>query len=158
MPNFFVVGAQKAGTTSLYYYLKQHPEVYMSPVKEPHFFEGMQSEFYRPGRKVMPVTCLGDYQALFQGVSNEKAIGEASASCLYSPKAPALLKGAIPNAKLIAVLRNPVDRAYSNFLHCIRVNREPLPSFAGALQAEEGRIRNNWGPLWHYKQKGFYYA
>ena len=158
MPNFFIIGAQKAGTTSLYYYLKQHPQVYMSPRKEPHFFEGMHSEYRKRGRTLPPVTDLGDYQGLFEGVTDEKAIGEASASYLYSPKAPALIERSVPDAKLIAVLRNPADRAYSNFVHCVQVGREPLASFAPALQAEEKRVRENWGPLWHYKQKGFYYA
>ena len=158
MPNFFIIGAQKAGTTSLYHYLKQHPQVYMSPHKEPHFFEGMHSDFRRPGRRSTPVTDLGEYQRLFEGVSGEKAIGEASASYLYSPKAPALIKRSIPEAKLIAVLRNPAERAYSNFLYCVQVGREPLASFAEALEAEGARMRDNWGPLWHYKQKGFYYG
>ena len=158
MPNFLIVGAQKAGTTSLYYYLKQHPQVYMSPRKEPHFFEGMHSDFYRPGRTTLPVTDLAEYQALFEGVTDEKAVGEASASYLYSPKAPALIKRSIPDARLIGVLRNPADRAYSNFVHCVQVGREPLASFAEALRVEEGRIQDNWGPLWHYKRKGFYYA
>jgi hypothetical protein len=158
MPNFFIIGAQKAGTTSLYHYLNQHPQVYMSPRKEPHFFEGMHSEYRRPGRRSTPVSGLGEYQALFEGASGEKAIGEASASYLYSPKAPGLIKSSVPDAKLIAILRNPADRAYSNFLHCVQVGREPLGSFSEALQAEEGRIRDKWGPLWYYKQKGFYYA
>jgi hypothetical protein len=158
MPNFFIIGAQKAGTTSLYYYLKQHPQVYMSPRKEPHFFEGMHREYHRPGRRTPAVTDLDDYQALFEGVTDEKAVGEASASYLYSPKAPALIKRSVPHAKLIAVLRNPADRAYSNFVHCVQVGREPLASFVEALQAEEERIRENWGPLWHYRQKGFYYT
>ena len=158
MPNFFIVGAQKAGTTSLYYYLKQHPQIYMSPRKEPHFFEGMHWDFYRPGRMALPVTDLADYQALFEGVTDEKAIGEASASYLYSPKAPTLIKRSIPYARLIAILRNPADRAYSNFLHCVRAGRESIVDFAEALRVEEERIKGNWGPLWHYKQKGFYYA
>jgi len=158
MPNFFIVGAQKAGTTSLYHYLNQHPQVYMSPRKEPHFFEGMHSEFRRPGRRSTPVSDLAEYQALFEGASDERAIGEASASYLYSPRAPGLIKSSVPDAKLIAILRNPADRAYSNFLHCVQVGREPLGSFAEALQAEETRTRDKWGPLWYYKQKGFYYA
>jgi hypothetical protein len=158
MPNFLIVGAQKAGTTSLHYYLKQHPQIYMSPRKEPHFFEGMHWDFYRPGRIMPPVTDLADYQALFEGVTDEKAIGEASASYLYSPKAPTLIKRSIPDARLIAVLRNPADRAYSNFLHCVRGRRESIVDFAEALRIEEERIKRNLGPLWHYKQKGFYYA
>ena len=158
MPNFFIVGAQKAGTTSLYHYLNQHPQVYMSPRKEPHFFEGMHSEFRRPGRRSTPVSDLAAYQALFEGASDERAIGEASASYLYSPRAPGLIKSSVPNARIIAVLRNPADRAYSNFLHCVQVGREPLGSFAEALQAEQSRMRDKWGPLWYYKHKGFYYA
>ena len=158
MPNFFIVGAQKAGTTSLYHYLNQHPQVYMSPRKEPHFFEGMHSEFRRPGRRSTPVSDLAAYQALFEGASDERAIGEASASYLYSTRAPDLIKSSVPNARIIAVLRNPADRAYSNFLHCVQVGREPLGSFAEALQAEQSRMRDKWGPLWYYKHKGFYYA
>ena len=96
MPNFLIVGAQKAGTTSLHYYLKQHPQIYMSPRKEPHFFEGMHWDFYRPGRMMLPVTDLADYQGLFEGVTDEKAIGEASASYLYSPKAPTLINALSP--------------------------------------------------------------
>jgi hypothetical protein len=158
MPNFFIVGAQKAGTTSLYHYLNQHPQVYMSPRKEPHFFEGMHSEFRRPGRRSTPVSTLAEYQALFEVASDERAIGEASASYLYSPRAPGLIKDSVPDARIIAILRNPADRAYSNFLYCVQVGREPLGNFAEALQAEEARTRDKWGPLWYYKQKGFYYA
>jgi hypothetical protein len=158
MPNFFIIGAQKAGTTSLYHYLNQHPQVYMSPVKEPHFFEDMHGDFNRPGRRVAPVTDLRDYRALFDGVSDESAIGEASASYLYSPKAPIRIQRTIPDAKIIAILRNPAERAYSNFVHLVQVGREPLTSFAEALEAEEQRMRDLWGPNWYYKQKGFYYV
>ena len=158
MPNFFIVGAQKAGTTSLYHYLNQHPQVYMSPRKEPHFFEGMDSEFRRPGRRNAPVDDLAEYQALFEGAAGERAIGEASASYLYSPRAPGLIKDSVPDARIIAILRSPADRAYSNYLHVVQVGREPLGCFAEALQAEESRMRGRWGPLWYYKDKGFYYA
>jgi hypothetical protein len=130
----------------------------MSPRKEPHFFEGMHSEFRRPGLRNTPVSDLAEYQALFEGVSGERAIGEASASYLYSLRAPGLIKSSVPDARIIAVLRNPADRAYSNYLHCVQVGREPLGSFAEALQAEESRMRDKWGPLWYYKDKGFYYA
>ena len=158
MPNFFIVGAQKAGTTSLYHYLDQHPQVYMSPRKEPHFFEGMHSEFRRPGIRSTPVSDPAEYRALFDGTSGERAIGEASASYLYSPRAPGLIKSSVPDARIIIILRNPADRAYSNFLHCVQVGREPLGSFAAALRAEESRMREKWGPLWYYKHKGFYYS
>lgn len=161
MPNFLIIGAQKAGTTSLYHYLKQHPQVYMSPVKEPHFYtyEGEKLNTHGPGRNLsIPITNLEVYQAMFQEVSDETAIGEASPSYIYSPKAPERIRHYIPNTKLIAILRHPAERAYSNFLHSIRYNCEPLNDFAQALQEEEVRIRDNWGFLWHYKQKGFYYV
>ena len=90
---------------------------------------------------MLPVTDLADYQALFEGVTDEKAIGEASASYLYSPKAPTLIKRSIPDARLIAILRNPPDRAYSNFLHCVRGGRESIVDFAEALRVEEEHIR-----------------
>src|SRR5829696_3367592 len=97
MPNLVIVGAQKARTTSLHNSLSQHPQVYMSSRKEPHFLEIVHSNFRRPGRRSTPVTNLGDYQALTEGVSDEKASGEASASYLYSPKAPVLIKCSIPD-------------------------------------------------------------
>jgi hypothetical protein len=131
MPNFLIVGAMKSGTTALYYYLEQHPQIYMSPVKEPNFFcaeEDSDGNF---------ATRLGAYQDLFRGVSGEKAIGEASHCYLYEPEAAARIQEYIPDAKLIAVLRNPVDRAYSHFLHMVRSGSEPLTDFAQALREEE---------------------
>ena len=121
MPNFLIIGAMRAGTTSLYHYLKQHPQVYMSPVKEPRFF-ALEGEKPDPGRptdeRLMnhSITDIEAYRALFQAVSKETAIGEASPLYLYSPKAPERIRHYIPDAKLIAVLRDPVERAYSHFL------------------------------------------
>lgn len=163
MPNFLVIGAQKAGTTALYNHLKQHPQVYMSPVKEPHFFayEGEKLNFQGPRdleiMKHMVVSDLGDYEALFEAVSGEKAAGEASAMYLYSEKAPQRIRHYVPRIKLVAVLRDPAERAYSSFLHMIRDGREPLADFGEALDAEQERIRENWGPIWHYKSMGFYH-
>jgi hypothetical protein len=163
MPNFLIIGAQKAGTTSLYHYLKQHPQIYMSPVKEAHFFdyEGTERQAFRgPGPSSHPrkVDNVEDYRALFDGASGEKAIGEVSPLYLYIPEAPGRIRRRIPDAKLIAILRNPADRAYSAFLHTTRRGLEPLTDFAQALGAEEGRIRDNWHPRYHYRQRGFYHT
>jgi hypothetical protein len=168
MPNFLIIGAMKCGTTSLYYYLKQHPEIYMSPIKAPDFFawEGWQLNFNGPeGReaierriKLTSVTNIEDYRKLFRGVSNESAIGEASPCYIYSSEAPSRIKHYIPEAKLIAVLRNPADRAYSAYLQLVRLVREPLEDFASALRAEQERIHNDWEWIWHYKSMGFYYS
>ncbi len=76
---------------------------------------------------------------------------------LYSEKAPARIKHHVPEARLIAVLRDPVERAYSQFLHMRRDGREPLADFAEALEVEEERVRSGWAPNWHYKRAGFYH-
>ncbi len=160
LPNFLIIGAAKSGTSSLYQYLKQHPQIYMSPIKEPHFFglEGETLNFQGSGIENDSITNIEDYCALFQGVSNETAIGEASNSYLYLPKAPERIKYYIPSARLIAILRNPVDRAYSSFLSLMRADWEPLNDFSQALREEEARIRGNWGFLYRYQDLGFYYA
>jgi hypothetical protein len=147
MPNFLIIGAMKSGTTALYYYLEQHPQVYMSPVKEPNFFafEGEELGSRRPGdRKAIghaSITNLEDYRALYARATDEKALGEASHSSLYSPRAVERIKHHVPNAKLIAILRNPVDRAYSHFLHSLRTGTEPLSNFAEALRDEASGAR-----------------
>lgn len=164
LPNFLIIGAQKSGTTAFYHYLRQHPQVYMSPEKEPHFFaledEGIDSRGPRDKEILnhIAVTDIEDYKELFAGVTGEKAVGEASAVYLYSSRASERIKRRIPEAKMIAVLRHPAERAYSSFLHMVRDDREPLDDFGRALDEEEIRIRDNWGPIWHYRRSGFYYG
>lgn len=164
LPNFLIVGAPKSGTTSLWAYLKQHPEVFLCFPKEPTFFghEGETGLFNGPGDnneiyRTRMVTRLDAYTRLFDGVTTEKAIGDASIFHLYLPKAPLNIKKYVPNAKMFAILRNPADRAYSNYLHLARQMREPC-SFTEALREEPTRIKNNWNEFWHYKSIGFYYA
>jgi Sulfotransferase family len=168
MPNFLIIGAAKSGTTSLYHYLNQHPQIYMSPEKEPEFFalEGRKLDFDGPdGKEVINrriqrnrPTNIEEYRALFEGVSGETAIGEASPWYLYSVQAPSRISYYIPGVKLIAVLRNPVERAYSLFLYLRLRGQEPLSDFSQALQAEEVRKRDNWEWWWYYKDVGFYHA
>ena len=143
LPNFFIVGAPKSGTTSLYHYLDQHPQIYMSPIKEPCFFaseirpENMSPEHRRRIAREMRtlekylagpmlekrfggmVSDWDSYLKLFQNVATEKAIGEASVCYLWSPTAPANITARIPNAKIIMILRDPVDRAFSQYLHTV---------------------------------------
>jgi hypothetical protein len=163
LPNFLIIGAAKAGTTSLYKYLEQHPDIYMSSFKEPGFFafEGRQLNFIGPGTQhrinKWSVTDINAYQELFKEVKNQKAIGEATPLYLYYPQACDRIKYYIPEAKLIAMLRNPVERAFSNYVWAVQPGAEPITNFAAALAAEPDRIKNNWGPRWHYKAQGFYY-
>lgn len=161
MPNFLIIGAAKAGTTALHTYLNQHPQIYMTPEKETNFFafEGEILNFNGPGDEAIvqfSITDLATYQAEFQKVEREKAIGEACPLYLYSPKAPERIYSHLPQVRLIAILRNPVDRAYANFLHLIRDDREPQSDFALALQSEDDRIQQNWEWFWHYRQLGYY--
>jgi hypothetical protein len=161
VPNFLVIGARKAGTTSLYHYLDQHPEVFMSPVKEPNFFaiEGEKAGYRGPDADTRinrwSVADPKEYQALFSGADGARAVGEASPAYLCNPDAPKRIKRHVPEAKLIAVLRDPAERAYSAYMHQVRDGRETLP-FAEALDAEERRTAANWAPAWRYKAEGFY--
>lgn len=151
MPNFFIIGAMKSGTTALYYYLEQHPEIYMSPVKEPNFFSSQGQE-----DAVDAVTNIGAYQQLFRGASGEKSMGEASHSYLYKPRAATEIRRYVPEAKLIAILRNPIDRAHSHFLHMVRSGTEPLDDFAQALH-EEGVGTHKERTFQDYIGRGLYY-
>ncbi|MGK7947666.1 MAG: sulfotransferase [Xenococcaceae cyanobacterium] len=163
MPNFLVFGAAKSGTTSIYKYLEQHPDVFMSSFKEPGFFafEGETPTLNGPGAQKWVdkwvVTDLESYQKLFTDYNGEKAIGEASPYYIYYPKSAATIYKHVPNIKLIAILRNPVDRAFSNYVWAVRDRAESITDFQDALAAEENRIKENWGPKWHYKNQGFYY-
>ena len=163
MPNFLIIGAMKSGTTALYHYLKQHPQIYMSPIKEPNFFafEGEDLNFKGPKGEQewinqASITNLETYQQQFAEVSTEIAIGEASATYLCTPKAPERIKHHLPNAKLIAILRNPVGRAYSAFTHLRRDGQEPITNFSEALEQEKTRIAKHWVPIYYYQQLGFY--
>ena len=159
LPNFIIIGAQKAATTSLYTYLRQHPEIFMTKVKEPMFFNNYKQKntFFLKGRKIARNKTLEEYKSLFDNVKNEKAIGEASPAYIYNKKATTLIKKEIPNVKIIAILRQPVERAYSNFLHTRRAGREPLDDFEKTFVVENERINKHWSPLYHYKSKGFYF-
>ena len=157
-PNFIVIGAMKAATTSLYNYIKQHPDIFMTKVKEPMFFNNFNqnTDFKVLGNKSKKVNSLLDYFSMFSSVKNESAIGEASPAYIYNENAPHLIKEHLPDVKIIAILRQPTDRAYSNFLHTKRADRENVNSFEQAIKIEKERISDNWSPLYHYIQKGFY--
>jgi len=116
LPNFFIVGAPKAGTTSLYYYLRRHPEVFMSAIKEPNYFsydETIRQNLYH---KEKGVGDLAGYKKLFAEANGQyKAVGEASVSYLFYPSVPGRIRQMVPEAKIIMSLRNPVERAFSHY-------------------------------------------
>lgn len=152
LPTFLIIGAQKSGTTSLYEYLRQHPQVYMSPVKEPHFFT---YEGERPPSSSV-ITEWSDYQALFAQAQDHIALGEASTSYLHANHAPERIAHYLPEVRLVAILRNPVERAFSNWMHNVENGRERL-EFRDALDAEGERMRQGVGYAFYYQYKGFYY-
>ncbi len=156
MPNFFVIGAAKCGTTALYHYLKQHPAIYMSPNKEPRFFAMAEGDEDFASREPGAVTNLEDYERLFDGVTSETAVGEASALYLYRPLVIERVRHFVPDARLIALLRNPVERAFSAFVHATAIGWESHRDFEHALQREQQRIPDACA-LFHYKSMGFYY-
>ena len=124
-PNFFIVGAPRAGTTSLYEYLRRVPGIYMSPAKEPRYFAPGVAERYRGRPRGRPrllfardskVRSQAEYLNLFKSVKDEIAVGEASVSYLSYPEAPGRIKKAVPEARIIMILRDPVERSYSHYL------------------------------------------
>src|SRR4051812_29443505 len=110
LPNFLIIGAAKAGTTSLHHYLRQHPDVFMAP-REPRYFAREGADAASP-----VIRTRAAYEHLFDGVKAERAIGEASPQYLHHPAAPDEIAAVLPEAKLIVSLRNPADRAYSGYL------------------------------------------
>jgi hypothetical protein len=138
LPTFFVVGAAKAGTTSLYHYLGQHPQVFTSPVKEPNFFSHGMSGRDPVGPGEVVVRDWDHYLDLFSAVRDERAIGEASISYLPDPDAPKRIREHVPGARIIAILRDPIERAFTYFQMFQRLGMEDSCDFLAAVAAERG--------------------
>lgn len=177
-PNFFVIGAAKSGTTSLHRYLDEHPDIHMSCIKEPHFFcrdiqTGNFSEIYRKSvdfdlktylarskrekRHIAHVLQKEDYLSLFRDVRKEKAVGECSTGYLYSEVAAKEIRKAVPHAKIVMVLRNPVERAFSHYLADLRMGTVAAGTFGEALEFDFNRKRKGWGVSSLYVEIGLYY-
>lgn len=156
LPNFLIIGSAKSGTTSLYSWLAQHPQIYFPKVKEPSFFSGEGEAFPHPKGPWWYPKDLEGYQNLFDAVTTEKAIGEASPLYLYSETAPPHIKAVIPDVKMIAVLRNPVDRASSAYRFWHSKGSDTSESFEAAL-AQEKEHKYSRRPVYlNYKDFGFY--
>lgn len=164
-PNFLLIGPPKCGTTALYATLAQHPQVFMSRLKEPFFFtfEGQPPAFAGPGAwpfQRYAVTQWEDYLALFADAGDCVAVGEASALYLthYHPARTAeQIRRRLPDVRLVALLRQPAERAYSHFTYNRQRGLEPISDFRQALAAEERRIAANWAPSCRYRRDGWYY-
>lgn len=155
-PNFLIIGVQKAATTSLYAYLAQHPQIYLSPEKEPHFLleGGLKPWQYYPGQKIRlwhdRVTDPQHYERLFAGATAEhRAVGEASVWYLYRTAAAARIWQALPNVKLIVVLRNPIERCFSDYRQGLALGYETMTSFRAALCRDQKNFVSKNGQSFH---------
>ncbi len=181
LPNFFIVGAPKAGSTSLYHYLDQHPQVFMSPVKEPCYFaseirpENFASEYARQVKRDLAglqlylsgpmmekrpgglVTDWHQYLSLFAAANSETALGEASVCYLWSATAAANIRSRIPHARIIMILRHPAERAFSQWMHGLSAGwiRRPFREHI------EAGLRNHgakFGTEFPFLELGLYYS
>ncbi|RLB84648.1 MAG: sulfotransferase [Deltaproteobacteria bacterium] len=141
-PNLFIVGNPKSGTTALYNFLRQHPEIYMSEKKEPHFFSTdlikESDDFHGENNIHFKTRTIDDYMALFQK-AHEKIRGEASTGYLKSLTAPLAIHRFNPQSKIIIILRNPIDFAYSAYKDSLETCGEYLKTFREAILAEPDR-------------------
>ena len=158
LPTFLIVGAMKAGTTSLYQYLRQHPDIFMSHIKEPGFFSFGENEYCDEAKKIFPqrICTLDDYAALYQNVREERAIGEATTAYLDCPRAPERIKSYVPEAKLITILRDPAERAHSHFMFNKKLFQD-LPTLEMAVEEESNRVIDGYSSRYKYLGKGFYH-
>ena len=140
-PNLFIVGAPKCGTTALYHYLRQHPDIYLAP-KEIHYF-GSDLTF-RVNKRSLTVD---QYLECFRGASNERILGDASVWYLYSKQAAKEIKHFSPDARIIIMLRNPSDMLYSNYSQNRWNGDEDIKSFQMALDAESDRKQGKRLPI-----------
>ncbi|HTT63241.1 MAG TPA: sulfotransferase [Bryobacteraceae bacterium] len=180
LPNFFLVGAPKAGTTSLYHYLRQHPQIYMSPVKEPNYFaseirienvcghmrdraarDAAALQEYLRGPMSEPrfggmVSSWDDYLKLFQSAGAARAVGEASVCYLWSPTAAANIFAKVPDARILAVLRNPADQAFSQYWHTVNAGAART-SFRRAVEISLRHAGRMFDVFYPFLELGLYY-
>jgi hypothetical protein len=164
LPQFVIAGAPKAGTTALHAALATHPDLYLSPVKEPKYYltDGRpppRSRNRGPGDAHSAREWIWrrqQYEALFAGAPDAAVRGESTPFYLYDGTAVARLAGDVPDVKVIVVVRDPVDRAWSNWVHLRADGLEPEADLLDAIRLEQQRVEAGWGPFWHYRGLGRY--
>lgn len=159
-PDFVVIGAAKAGTDALQQQLGAHPQVHLCP-KDPRYFVAEAALAWGgPGIDRIRAGIVSDWSAyqelLLAGDVGARVRGEISTAYLYCPGTAERLRAKVPRAKLMAVLRDPVERAFSNYLHLVRECLEPL-DFWEAIEEEDKRVQAGWSPFWHYVRRGLYH-
>ena len=161
-PDALIIGAPKAGTSALHAALARHPQIFASPVKEP--------KYYLCGQAPPPAYCgpgdahsqrewvwrRRDYESLFVSAPLDSVRVESTPFYLYSADARRRIGEELPDAKLVVIIRDPIDRAYSNWMHLWVDGLEPCGDFVAACEQEEARIAAGWAPFWHYRRMGRY--
>lgn len=178
-PNFFIVGCVKGGTTSMHHYLGQHPDIYLTPIKETNYFsrkdidaKNFREDYavdikinlkkYFEDRPLKPVHIAHinetkDYLELFSESKNEKILGEICNSYLICPSTAEEIQRSCPDAKIAMVLRNPVDRAFSQYLMNIKEAKSINSSFIEEIEKDDKNEKKGWGVSHQYLELGLYY-
>lgn len=160
LPNFIVVGAPKCGTTSLYHYLKQHPQIFLPERKELHYFsfKYMEKLLAGPGdSNILETSCrtIEEYAAFYAPARAQIALGDISPSYFYFTDVCAEMRARLGSPRIIVMLRDPVQKAFSQYMHLIRDARETL-DFNAALAAEPERVRKGYAAMWRYAQSSLF--
>jgi hypothetical protein len=161
LPDFLIAGVPKAGTTALHAALTPHPDLFLPAVKEPKFFlsDGRPPRHGGPGDVQTyqeHVWRRADYERLFEPAPEGTLRGEATPFYLYDLASHDRMRALVPEARLILLLRDPVDRAHSNWTHLWNAGLEPEADFLAACRAEPARRAAGWADFWHYVGLGLY--
>ena len=164
LPDFLIIGAPKAGSTALHVALAQHPDLFLSDPKEPKFFLCDQQP-PDPAHQRGPgdahsarewVWDRGRYEALFANAPAGTLRGESTPFYLWDTASHSRIRALIPDVKMIAVIRDPIDRAYSNWAHLWCDGLEPESDFLAACRLEPSRAQAGYAPFWRYLETGLY--
>ena len=162
LPDFFLIGAPKAGTSALHAALARHPGLFLSPVKEPKYYlcgDSPPPAYKGPGVAHSNQEWVWQrerYRDLFDGAGEHVPCGESTPFYLYNRDARRRIAADRPDARLIVVLRDPVDRAYSTWMHLRLDGLEPCADIVEAVRREPARVDAGWAPFWHYQRLGMY--
>jgi hypothetical protein len=164
MPDFLIIGAPKAGSTALHDALAAHPQLYAAPIKEPKYFltdgAAPPAEEHRgPGDAHSAREWIWQrdpYERLFWPAAHDALRFESTPFYLWQRRSHRRIAAAIPDVRLIAVIRDPIDRAFSNWTHLWADGLEPEPDFLRACRAEPRRVAAGWAPFWRYLELGRY--
>lgn len=161
-PDFLIVGAPKAGTSALHTALARHPDVFVTRPKEPKFFlcdDAPPPHWCGPGDRHSQQEWIwrrDDYARLFADAAPHQVRGESTPFYLWSRSAHRRIATTLPDVRLIAVVRDPVDRAHSNWMHLWSDGLEPEADFVRAFDLAEQRAAAGWAPFWRYRELGLY--